>query len=68
MKYLEIGTTVTLACSVNKCPRKRKYTVQSGDENTFPEGTVTVRMKCPWHTDGDFDSEQYYDKDGNEIG
>ena len=67
MKYVALGEKLTIKCSVGKCPRTRRYVVQEGDEKTFPEGTVFVKMECPWHWDGDFDEEQYYDKDGNEL-
>jgi len=54
---------VILKCSVEKCPRKRKV---DWDDN-FPKGTVVVTLKCPWHDDGDFDNEQYYDEKGEEL-
>jgi len=55
---------VTLKCSVDGCPRTKKIEW----DDFFPKGTITVTIKCPWHDDGDFDSETYYDKDGNQIG
>lgn len=67
MKYLKIGDKIIIKCSVGKCPRQKRYTVQEGDENTYPEGTVVSKLKCPWHDDGDFDQEQFYDKDGKEL-
>lgn len=54
---------ITLACSHDGCPRKQKT---EWDSN-FPEGTVVVKSKCPWHQDGDFDQEQYFDEKGQEI-
>ena len=54
---------VLLKCSVEGCPRTKKI---EWDDN-FPRGTTIVTIKCPWHDDGDFDSEHYYDKDGEEI-
>lgn len=68
MKYVALGEKLTIKCSVGKCPRKKKYIVQKEDENIFPKGTVVIKMRCPWHTDcGEFDQEQYYDKDENEL-
>lgn len=37
------------------------------DEDMIPQGTVVIKIKCPWHTDGDFDQDTYFDKDGKEI-
>lgn len=67
MKYARLGEKLTIKCSVGKCPRTKRYIVQMGDEHTFPEGTVVIKMKCPWHDEGDFDQEEYFDKDGNEL-
>ena len=66
MEYLQVGDKITLICR-GSCPRKRKYTLQKGDENTFPKGTVFVKSKCPWHEDGDFDEEDYFDKDMKQL-
>ena len=54
---------ITLKCSFGKCPRKKKIDW----DDIFPKGTAIVILKCPWHYDGDFDSEQYYDKKGKEL-
>lgn len=54
---------ILLKCSVKGCPQTKK--IES--DKTIPNGTTVVKSKCPWHQDGDFDSEQYYDVNGNEI-
>lgn len=54
---------VIMQCSHEGCPRKKRT---PWDED-FPIGTVVVKSRCPWHQDGDFDQEQYFDKDGNEL-
>lgn len=54
---------IILRCSVAKCPRKLKIK----RDMSMPEGTVVVKSKCPWHQDGDFDNEQFYDKEENEL-
>lgn len=54
---------VLLKCSVKGCPRTKKIDW----DDDFPEGTETVTLKCPWHDDGDFDSEDYFDKDGKQL-
>lgn len=67
MEYVKAGEKITIKCSVGKCPRTKKYITLKDDESTIPAGTVVIKMKCPWHEDGDFDEEQYYDKDGKEL-
>jgi len=54
---------VLLKCSVKGCPRTKRIDW----DKDFPIGTVVVTLKCPWHEDGDFDTEQFYDKDGKEL-
>ena len=54
---------VTLRCSHEGCPRSRKVQM----DESMPEGTHTVKSLCPWHDNGDFGSETYYDKDGKEL-
>lgn len=56
--------SVILECSVNKCPRKKKIDF---DKNTMPKNTVKIISKCPWHQDGDFDEEEYLDKNNKQI-
>lgn len=67
MKYVMVGEKLIIRCSQGTCPRTKRYVVQEYDKNTFPEGTVVIKMKCPWHQDGDFDEEWYYDKDGDRL-
>lgn len=55
---------VTLKCSIKGCPRKRKINF---DKTCFPTETEVVTLRCPWHDNGDFDTEQYYDAKGNEL-
>jgi len=54
---------VTLKCSHKGCPRTRKVFY----DNTMPKGTVVIKSLCPWHDEGDFGSEKYYNKDGDEM-
>lgn len=54
---------VYLACNHKGCPRKIRTTLQGHE----PKGTVLIRSVCPWHADGDFDTETYFDKDGKEL-
>jgi hypothetical protein len=58
-----MNVKVLLKCSVKGCPRTRKI---DWDDN-FPKGTVVVELRCPWHDNGDFDQEIYFDKEGNQL-
>ena len=54
---------VTLRCSVKSCPR----TIKVDWDDTMPKGTAFIESKCPWHEDGDFDEEDYFDKNNKEL-
>ncbi len=59
-----MNNKVLIKCSVKGCPRAKKIEW----DDTMPKDTATIELKCPWHDDGDFDSELYFDKDGEQLG
>lgn len=62
-KQTDKSVKVYLACNHSGCPRKMRTKLQGHE----PKGTVLIRSVCPWHADGDFDTETYFDKDGKEL-
>lgn len=57
---------IKVICSKKGCPRTRMIDKQETD----PIKAVKMEMACPWHEgwNGEFDTPNYYDKDGNQVG
>ena len=52
---------ITLYCP--KCKRRQN----APKHDTDPDGTATVRVKCPKCDPGDFELVEYFDSNGNQI-